>query len=89
VPPKISGDKLTKVVSTKISDSVYTLLTGYAKEYYLQGKVRQPNLSQLLTYIITDWLHKTERRKASLAASNRKPAEAPSTLLPDEEYIQL
>jgi hypothetical protein len=74
MPPKISGDKRTKVVSTKISDSVYTSLTDYAKEYYLQGKVRQPNISQVLTYIISDWLDKKAKRKASsLAAPNHKP----------------
>jgi hypothetical protein len=56
VPRKLSGVKRTKVVSTKIPDSEYTLIDHYAKEYYLQGNIRQPNTSQLLSYIITDWL---------------------------------
>ena len=65
MPRKISGNKRTKVISTKILDSEYTLICQYAKEYYLQGKVRQPNISQLLSYIITDWLDKFTKRKSS------------------------
>jgi hypothetical protein len=41
----------------------------YAKEYYLQEKVRQPNISQLLSYIIIDSLDKLTKGKSSPLAS--------------------
>jgi hypothetical protein len=65
LPRKISGDKRTKVVSTKIPDSEYSLMGQYAKEFYLRGNIRQPNISQLLSYIITDFLNTMRKREAA------------------------
>ncbi|MEP6576746.1 MAG: hypothetical protein ABJB85_09990 [Nitrososphaerota archaeon] len=65
---KVTGEKLEKVISTKITTKKYELLEKYAREYYIQKNIDQPTVSVLLRTMIDVWLKKLgnndERKKA-------------------------
>ncbi len=65
---KVTGEKLEKVISTKITTKNYELLEKHAREYYIQKKIKQPTVSVLLRTLIDFWLGKLEnndeRKKA-------------------------
>ena len=55
MPRKSTGEKLEKVVSTKISDNDFMLLQKYAKIHYNADMILQPTISHLLRLIIKNW----------------------------------
>jgi len=55
VPKKATGEKLEKVVSTKISVDDFILLEKNARMYYNQNWLVQPTISHMLRYIIQRW----------------------------------
>jgi len=55
VPTKAAGEKLEKVVSTKISVDDFILLEKNARMYYNQNWLVQLTISQMLRYIIQRW----------------------------------
>jgi hypothetical protein len=58
MPRKTSGEKLEKVVSTKISLADFMLLEKYARIRYNENKLRQPTVSRLLRTIIKGWAYR-------------------------------
>ena len=48
MPRKIAGEKLEKVVSTKIGLADFISLEKYARIRYNQNKLKQPTISHLL-----------------------------------------
>ena len=62
MPRRISGQKLEKVISTKISAKNYELVEKYARELYIQKKIRQPTVSVLLRALINMWLRNFETK---------------------------
>ena len=61
MPRKSLGEKLEKVVSTKISLADFIVLEKYARIRYNQNKLKQPTISQLLRKFIKAWAN--EKRK--------------------------
>lgn len=61
MPRKSLGEKLEKVVSTKISLADFFLLEKYARIRYNQNKLKQPTISHLLRKFIKAWAN--EKRK--------------------------
>ncbi len=62
MPRRVSGQKLEKVISTKISAKNYELVEKYARELYIQKKIRQPTVSVLLRALINKWLRNFETK---------------------------
>ena len=62
MPRKVTGEKLEKVISTKIPTKKFELLEKYARQYYIQNKIKQPTVSALLRALINGWLAARERR---------------------------
>ena len=65
MPRKSTGEKLEKVVSTKICDDDFMLLQKYAKIHFNQNQLVQPTISHLLRWIIKRWANfaTTKERK--------------------------
>jgi hypothetical protein len=55
VPKKATGEKLEKVVSTKISVDDFILLEKNARIYYNKNWLVQPTISHMLRHIIKIW----------------------------------
>jgi hypothetical protein len=55
VPKKATGEKLEKVVSTKISVDDFILLEKNARIYYNKNWLVQPTISHMLRHIIKTW----------------------------------
>ena len=55
MPRKSTGEKLEKVVSTKISTKDFAILQNCARFYYNLNWLEQPNLSNMLRWIIKQW----------------------------------
>jgi hypothetical protein len=55
MPKKSTGEKMEKVISTKISVEEFDLLQRYARAYYTQNLLLQPNMSHMLRYILKGW----------------------------------
>ncbi len=58
----MTGEKLEKVISTKISTKKFELFEKYAREYYIQKKIKQPTVSGLLRGLVNGWLAARERK---------------------------
>ena len=58
----MTGEKLEKVISTKIPTKKFELFEKYSRQYYIQNKIKQPTVSALLRALINDWLAARERR---------------------------
>ncbi|MGB8449664.1 MAG: hypothetical protein WCE25_08105 [Nitrososphaeraceae archaeon] len=58
MPRKVTGEKLEKVISTKIPTKKFELFEKYSRQYYIQNKIKQPTVSALLRALIngTGWL---------------------------------
>lgn len=63
MPRKSTGEKLEKVISTKLSTERLEQFEKYARQYYIQNKIRQPTVSALLRALIKGWLAAREREK--------------------------
>lgn len=55
MPRKSSGEKLEKVVSSKISVGDFRLLEKYARIDYNENRIVQPTISHMLRQIIKNW----------------------------------
>ncbi len=55
MPRKAVGEKLEKVVSTKLSLENFKLLEKYARIRYTNNQIAQPTISHLLRAIVRDW----------------------------------
>jgi hypothetical protein len=64
MPRKETGEKLEKVVSTKISLEDFMLLEKYAKIGYNHSLLTQPTISHQIRYILKKWAY--FRRKEEL-----------------------
>jgi hypothetical protein len=83
LPRKVTGEKLEKVISTKISTETFELLEKYARQYYIQNKLKQPTVSRLLRSLINGWLLALKRANEqnntqgnALLVKSFKPKEA-------------
>ena len=52
LPRKTEGEKLEKVVSTKVTATHFKILEKYARIRYNQNSISQPTISHLLRIII-------------------------------------
>ena len=82
MPRKVTGEKLEKVISTKIPTKKFELFDKYARQYYIQNKIKQPTVSALLRALINGWLAARERRNGqnntlanALSGQSFKPEE--------------
>jgi hypothetical protein len=64
MPRKETGEKLEKVVSTKISLEDFKLLKKYVKIVYNHSLLTQPTISHQIRYILKRWAY--FRRKEEL-----------------------
>lgn len=55
MPRKKSEENLAKLVSSNISTEVFDTLQKYTKIYYNNNTLKQPTISHLVRYILTDW----------------------------------
>ena len=55
MPRKSTGERLDKVVSTKICDDDFMRLQKYARINYNSNMILQPTISHLLRLIIKNW----------------------------------
>jgi hypothetical protein len=69
----VQGEKLEKVVSTKITSANFQLLETFARIRYNENKITQPTISHLLRKIIDQWAgvrrKDLERRSKSVVPS--------------------
>ena len=65
MPRRSIGEKLEKVVSTKIAVRDLELLEKYARLEYNNHHITQPTISMLLRFIITSWTESVEKKKTS------------------------
>jgi hypothetical protein len=48
----LGNKKLSKAVSTKLTDEDYELCRRMAREYYISGKIEYPSVSELIRLLI-------------------------------------
>jgi hypothetical protein len=65
MPRRPTGEKLDKVISTKIPFSDLQLLEEYARLEYNRRHIPQPTISMLLRLIIARWAESVEKKKTS------------------------
>ena len=85
----MTGEKLEKVISTKIPTKKFELFEKYARQYYIQNKIKQPTVSALLRAHINDWLAAGQRRNGQ---SNTQASAIPGQSFKPEErfkYVNL
>ena len=87
----MTGEKLEKVISTKIPTKKFELFEKYARQYYIQNKIKQPTVSALLRALINGWLAARERRNGqnntqanAIPGQSFKPEELFKYLHPDK-----
>ena len=75
MPRMSTGEKLEKVVSTKISTKDFVILQKYARDYYNLNWLEKPNLSNMLRWIIKNWTEGTtdSMRQIANTARHKKP----------------
>ena len=75
MPRMSTGEKLEKVVSTKISTKDFVMLQKYARDYYNLNWLEQPNLSNMLRWIIKNWTEGTtdSMRQVTNNSRQKKP----------------
>ena len=69
------GEKLEKVISTKIPTKKFELFEKYARQYYIQNKIKQPTVSAMLRALINGWLAEREKRNGQNNTQTFKPEE--------------
>jgi hypothetical protein len=86
----VTGEKLEKVISTKIPTKKFVLFEKYARHYYIRNKIKQPTVSALLRALINGWLAARQRRNGqnitqanALPGQSFKPEERLKYLNPD------
>ena len=66
LPRKTEGEKLEKVVSTKVTAAHFNLLEKYARIRYNQNSISQPTISHLLRIIIAQWAGVRQKEESAL-----------------------
>ena len=66
MPWRSTGEKLEKVVSTKIVVSDIELLEKYARLEYNKNHITQPTISMLLRLIISRWRNDVMHKRAQI-----------------------
>ena len=66
MPRRSTGEKLEKVVSTKIVVSDFELLEKYARLEYNKHHITQPTISMLLRLIISRWRNDVMHKRAQI-----------------------
>ncbi len=90
MPRKVTGEKLEKVISTKITTKKYELLEKYARELYIQKKIKQPTVSVLLRTLINVWLGKTESiYSQNNTHTNSSTAKASKSIEPVHDFSRM
>ena len=69
MPRKPTGEKLEKVVSTKISVDDFTFLEKFARIYYNQNLISQPTISHMLRWIIKGWANRLREKEINKKAA--------------------
>ena len=86
MPRKSTGEKLEKVVSTKISDNDFMLLQKYAKIHYNTDMILQPTISHLLRLIIKNWAKDVKDKDVKdKERRTREPRHYPAEIVYDPE----
>lgn len=49
---RLGNKKLSKAVSTKLTDEDYELCRRIAREYYISGKIGYPSVSELIRLLV-------------------------------------
>jgi hypothetical protein len=90
MPRKSTGERLDKVVSTKICDDDFMRLLKYAKIDYNSNMILQPTISHLLRLIIKNWAKDVKDNGAKdvkdKESRTRGPRHFPMTIEYDTEY---
>lgn len=75
--PRRVRHKLEKVVSTNISKSQFDQLAERARDYYINKEIPQPTISEILRYIIQNYLDdlKMVAVRRSLSLLNKAKAD--------------
>ena len=55
MPRKETGEKLEKVVSTKISSEDFAFLEKYARICYNKDLLNQPTISHMVRFVLKRW----------------------------------
>ena len=79
MPRKSTGERLDKVVSTKICDDDFMRLQKYARINYNSNMILQPTISHLLRLIIKNWAKDVKDKESR----TRGPRHFPMTI----EYV--
>ena len=66
LPRKTEGERLEKVVSTKVTVAHFNLLEKYARIRYNQNSISQPTISHLLRIIIAQWAGVRQKEESAL-----------------------
>jgi hypothetical protein len=66
LPRKAEGERLEKVVSTKVTATHFKLLEKYARIRYNQNSISQPTISHLLRIIIAQWAVFIQKQESAL-----------------------
>ena len=64
MPKRKTGDRLEKVVSSKITKQEFTFLQGQANGLYFAGLIELPTVSHAVRFIIKEW-RETQIREGS------------------------
>ncbi len=65
MPRKATGEKLEKVVSTKIGLADFLVLEKYARIRYNENKLKQPTISHMLRKLIKGWANGKRKEEAA------------------------
>ena len=83
----MTGEKLEKVISTKIATTKFELFEKYARQYFISNKIKQPTVSALLRALINGWLAARERRNGqNNTQANTLPGQS---FKPEEQFKYL
>ena len=82
LPRKAEGERLEKVVSTKVTATHFNLLEKYARIRYNENSISQPTISHLLRIIIAQWAGARHREESALDRKtvSSSPGKAPTAI---------
>ncbi|MDQ5869088.1 MAG: hypothetical protein M3530_05100 [Thermoproteota archaeon] len=78
MPRKLTGERLEKVVSTKISVDDFILLEKYARIRYNENLIVQPTISHLLRWIVKRWAKVIREQEMKSTKRRDKPSQEES-----------
>jgi hypothetical protein len=70
MPRKTTGEKLERVVSTKIGLADFIVLEKYARIRYNENKLKQPTISHMLRKLIKGWADGKRKEEAGSSRDN-------------------